>query len=149
MKTQLLVILVLVGMGPVLGQKNQKKLKQGIEGKVFWIAGNQMPGPDRPPTPQVGVKREILVYEKVRASEATQQNGFFVHVPGRVVAQVESKPDGSFRVKLPPGEYSVLVKEQGGLFANLFDQDNFINPVSVKPKTFSWLTIAIDYEAAY
>ena len=146
MKFHLLLLLMLIGMGPAQGQK---KLKQGIEGKVFWIAGNQMPGPDRPPTPQVGVKREIFIYEKIRASEAELVNGFFVRVPSRLILQAESKTDGSFRVKLPPGEYSVLVKEPGGLYANLFDQDNFINPVSVKLKTFSWLTIAIDYEAAY
>lgn len=127
----------------------QKKLKQGIEGKVFWIEGNRMPGPEKKENPQEGVQREIFIYEATRLSDVKQQNGFFAQINTRLVLQTTSRADGSFKVKLPPGQYSVFVKEPQGLFANLFDGNNFINPVSVKPKEFTWLTIAIDYQAAY
>lgn len=108
-----------------------------------------MPDPEKKASPQEGVQREILVYEATRLSDAVLQNGFFNQVKTRLVLQAMSQPDGSFKIKLPPGQYSVFVKEPEGLFANLFDSNNLINPVSVKPKEFTWLTIAIDYKAAY
>ena len=32
-------------------------------GKVTWVAGNQMPSPDRPPRVPKGIQREVLIYE--------------------------------------------------------------------------------------
>jgi hypothetical protein len=43
----------------------------------------------------------------------------------------------------------VFTKEKNGLYANLFDEKNNINPVIVKPGEYTWRTITIDYEAAY
>ncbi len=123
--------------------------KQGIKGKVFWRSGNQMPGPGKVKLPDQGIVREIVIYTLVRIPEAKQTGVFFSDIKGEPVATVLSKADGSFKVKLPPGKYSVFVKESNGLFANLFDGDGNINPVTVKPKKCTWVTIAVDYEAAY
>ncbi|MFZ6010262.1 MAG: carboxypeptidase regulatory-like domain-containing protein [Bacteroidota bacterium] len=123
--------------------------KQGIKGKVFWLAGDQMPGPERAKAPQQGIIREILIYEAVTLQQTTQQNGFFSDIKTRLVAKTKSSQDGSFRVKLPPGQYSVFTQEPKGLFANLFDGQGRINTVTVKPKEFAWITITVDYAAAY
>ena len=77
------------------------------------------------------------------------ENGFFKDIQTPLVTKVLSKPDGSFKLRLPPGKYSVFVKEEDGLFANLFDKNNAINPVTVKEKQYSWLPINVDYKAAY
>jgi hypothetical protein len=123
--------------------------KQGISGKVFWLSGNQMPSPGNYITPQQGAPREIYVYKVATLSEADQSGAFFVSVKTELVKKTFSDIEGSFKIKLPPGEYSVFVKEPQGLFANSFDKDNKINAVVVKPGKFSWVTINIDYEAAY
>lgn len=128
---------------------SQKKLKQGVEGKVFWVEGNQMPDPDKVANPEMGVEREILVYEATRMADVKMEGMFFTEISSKMVAQFTSRPDGSFKMRLPPGQYSVFVREPNGLYANLFDSNNLINPVIVKPKAFTWLTIAIDYKAAY
>jgi hypothetical protein len=47
-------------------------------------------------------------------------------------------------VKLAPGTYSVFVQEPEGLFANLFQQ-NRINPVVVKSRQYTWISITIEY----
>jgi len=130
---------------PVYGQK----LKQGIQGQVFWISGNQMPGPGKEVAPQLGVEREVCIYELTYLKDCKQEDGFFISVPAKLVHTVHSNPDGTFKVKLPPGNYSVFVREPKGLFANLFDKDNSINPVVVKERQYSWITIAIDYQTAY
>ena len=145
MKTALLMFVcaALLGAPQACGQR------QGVKGEVLWLSGNQMPGPGRSVSPGLGIKREIYIH-KVATLQNTQQNaGFFTAINTELVATTTSREDGSFKVKLPPGTYSVLVKEPGGLFANLFDDMGRINPVIVKSNEFTWLTVTVDYEAAF
>jgi hypothetical protein len=123
--------------------------KQGLHGQVFWVSGNQMPGPEVILSPNQGTVREILIYELTSFKDATVVGPFFRDIKTRLVATITSNADGTFKVKLPAGSYSVFTKEKNGLYANLFDEKNNINPVIVKPGEYTWRTITIDYEAAY
>ena len=123
--------------------------RQGVQGQLYWVTGNELPGPDRKHIPQQGVAREIFVYELATPSDVLLENGFFKKVYTRLVARGLSKTNGSFKIRLDPGYYSVFVKERDGLYANVFDSDNHISPVKVEPKKYSWITISIDYQAAY
>ena len=139
----LLAMLVVVLQLPAIAQK------QGIKGQVFWLSGNQMPGPEKKIPPYQGIIREVVIYPEIKLNDTKQTDGFFTDIQGMPVASVASKADGSFRIKLPPGNYSVFVKESKGLFANLFDGRGIINPITVKPKKYTWITLTIDYEAVY
>ena len=123
--------------------------RQGVHGQVFWVSGNQMPGPEAILSPNQGAVREILVYELTNFNDVTQIGPFFRDIKTKMVASILSKPDGTFKLKLPPGSYSVFTKEKNGLYANLFDEKSNINPVLVKTGRYAWKTITIDYEAAY
>lgn len=123
--------------------------KQGLSGQVFWVSGNQMPGPEAMLSPNQGAVREVLIYELTSVKDVTQVGPFFRDIKTKMVASVTSKADGTFKIKLMPGAYSVFTKEKNGLYANLFDDKNNINPVNIKNGQFSWKTITIDYEAAY
>ncbi|HTJ48061.1 MAG TPA: hypothetical protein VL443_01310 [Cyclobacteriaceae bacterium] len=124
--------------------------REGIQGEVFWLSGNQMPGPGKVSSPQQGVVREIYIYEVTRLQDTEQAaDGFFTIVKTPLVTKTTSDANGSFHVKLPPGEYSLFVKEEKGLFANLISNDGKVNSVLVKPKKYSYITIAIDYEAVF
>ena len=140
------LLLVLAFFGIVQFTKGPK---EGIEGQVFWLSGNQMPGPGKSISPQYGVIREILVYKAATLKEVDQSDQFFNNVRTELVAKAMSKVDGSFKIKLPPGRYSVFTQEPKGLFANIIDQDGCVNCVEVRPKKYSWMTITVDYEAAY
>ena len=133
----------------VVLQLQAEAQKQGIKGQVFWVSGNQMPGPGKKITPQQGIVREVVVYPEIKLKDTKQTDGFFTDLHGAPVATILSKTDGSFSIKLPPGNYSVFVKESKGLFANLFDGQGIVNPVTVKPKKYTWITLTVDYEAAY
>lgn len=123
--------------------------KQGLHGQVFWVSGNQMPGPESILSPNQGTSREILIYEITSIKDVTQVGPFFRDVKTKLVATIQSKADGSFKIKLLPGAYSIFTKEKSGLYANLFDENNNINPVVVKPGQYAWKTITVDYDAAY
>jgi len=126
-----------------------KAPKEGIQGQVFWVSGNQMPGPGKAIPPQLGVTREIVVYKAATLQDVEQKDLFFTSVKTELVTKVVSKSDGTFKIKLPPGRYSVFTQEQKGLFANIIDQNGCVSCVEVRPKKYSWVAITVDYEAAY
>lgn len=124
--------------------------KQGIRGQVVWVSGNQMPGPDRKITESPGIKREIYIYQATTLDQATVQDGvFFSNITTALVKEIRSNKKGKFCVKLPPGEYSVFVKESRGLFANSFDMNNRIQCITVKSGEYANPVIQVNYEAAY
>lgn len=121
---------------------------QGVKGQLYWVTGNQMPGPEREQIPRQGIAREIYVFELTNRSDVEEEDGFYkVHT--RLVKRVFSKPNGTFTIRLEPGRYSVFVKENKGLWANLLDSENIISPVTVTRGSYVWITISIDYSAAY
>lgn len=123
--------------------------KQGIVGQLNWVTGNQMPGPDKKPVARQGVVREVHIYQLLNLNDVESDGVFIKKVNKPLVKTVVSDSNGNFKVVLPPGSYSILIKEANGLFANQFDHNNHIQPVIVKEKGFSEVTITINYEAAY
>ena len=140
------LLLVLAFFGIVQFSKGPK---EGIQGQVFWLSGNQMPGPGKSISPQYGVTREIIVYKAATLNDVEQSDQFFNNVKTELVTKAMSKVDGSFKIKLPPGKYSVFTQEPKGLFGNMIDKDGCVSCVDVRPKKYSWMTITVDYEAAY
>lgn len=124
--------------------------KQGIKGKVEWISGNQMPGPDKPATQPQGIKREIYIYQATTVTQTSPQDGtFFSDIKTVLVRKIRSKKNGKFCVRLPPGKYSIFVKEPRGLFANSFDGQSCIQCVQVNSGEYTTVTLLVNYEAAY
>lgn len=124
--------------------------RQGIKGQVLLISGNQLPDPENIKRAHYGVQRELVIYELTTTSQVTQNvDGFFTDIETKLITTLKTKADGSFKLRLPPGEYSVLVKEEGGFYGNLFDKNNAINPIIVKENEYAWLPITIDYQAVY
>jgi hypothetical protein len=122
-----------------------QSLRQGIQGQVFLVGSATIPDSSTArPNPNAGIKREVVIHELTTLWQAKHENGLFNSVPTAVIASVISEDDGTFKVKLPPGTYSVFVREGNGLYANLFEE-NQINPVVVKPKRYSWVTITVEY----
>lgn len=144
MKTLISSIILLVVLStPSFAQK------QGICGKVTWTSGNQMPGPGLKSSKSIGIVREIFIYEATTVPQTTQQEGFYSAIQTKLVKKIKSKKNGTFSVKLPPGTYSVFTKEAKGLWANTFDGQGIINPVTVSPKNYTELSLNVNYEAAY
>lgn len=98
----------------------------------------------------VPIKREIYIYKATKPDDAVWADGnFYASIRTQLVKKVKSGKDGRFKVKLPPGKYSVFVVEKEGLFANIFDGDNCINPVTVQANNFTEIQILVNYKAYY
>lgn len=150
--TPVLICLLIAGCIAQPSQKLQKKIKQGVTGKVIWLEGNLMPTiGDTNTKAREGrpVVREIHVYKLINVKETQSQDGFFTKIKGNLIKKSLSDESGHFSIQLPIGEYSIFIKEEQGLYANLFDGSNNINPVVVNKDKVTEITIKVDYKAMY
>ena len=124
--------------------------QQGIRGQVFWVSGNQMPSPRRETAPTLGIERELHIHKLTTLRDVNQTKApFFSEISSELVLKVKTRVDGSFKVKLPPGDYSLFVKESQGLFANSFTSSGEISKITVSHKRYTWVSITVDYDAVY
>jgi len=135
-------------------QNNQKDMDQGIKGQLYWLEGNHMPmmheeGEEPVERERQTVQRKIRVYELTRMDQAKQRDGLYEEVSTSLVAEGESDESGAFEIGLPPGRYSVFTVEEEGLFANVFDAQQNIQPVEVQEGEWKEMEIRIDYKAFY
>lgn len=153
MNKVLIIFIAILFLASCINQKISLAT-QGIIGEVKWVEGNLMPsiGDTTYATRAKGVpiKREIYIYKVTKPDDAVREDGnFYASIRTQLVKKVKSGKDGRFKVKLPPGKYSVFVVEKEGLFANIFDGDNCINPVTVQANNFTEIQILVNYKAYY
>jgi hypothetical protein len=87
--------------------------RQGIEGRVLLVTGNQMPSPDRPLSPGKGIKTTVYIYELTNTSQVSRvdHSAFYSSINSKLVKKVETKENGYFKVKLSPGRYSLFLQK--------------------------------------
>jgi hypothetical protein len=126
---------------------------QGICGTVVVKRGNYMPSPDSPqPNPNgVPAEREVLIFPLLNMSQVDSEDNEFINSvrDAKPVKTVKSGKNGAFCVSLPVGQYSVIVREPKGLYANLFDSKNNIFPVSVGKGKKVKITVEITHQAVF
>lgn len=128
--------------------RSQVTISQGMWGNVWFWEGDFMPRPESEPfhgtvTPVV---REVLVYEPTNVSSCTGGGGFFSAVSAKLVATAISNASGFFQVSLPPGTYSVFIKEGQLYYAYRFSGDGLVQPVSVSGGRTSKIQLDIKYK---
>jgi hypothetical protein len=161
MKYIILSLLVVVSAFTACAQKSSPKKShthkpvtmQGICGTVVEKRGNYMPSPDAPRANPGGtpVEREVLIFPVLNMSQVDAgDNGFINSVRGiKPVKTVKSGKDGKFCVRLHIGQYSVVVQESKGLYANLSDSHNNINPVRVEKGKKTIARVEISHQAVF
>lgn len=120
--------------------------KQGIKGQVFR-------SPDQSPTkpsstlaePQFGLVCKVEIYKPTDSSQVTPvATSVYDSIRSEWVTETQTKADGSFKVKLPPGNYSVFVKVTNGLYSDQTDREGHIGLVKVPQRTWSWLPVVVE-----
>jgi len=129
---------------------NEKKISitEGIWGTLVKTEGNCMPIIDWENTTckQYPVKREILVYEYTKMNETRHDEGAkFFEVYTKLVATTTCDEEGFFELVLKPGKYSVFVNEGEYLYANLFDGQGGIMPITIELSKVSEFFLNLDY----
>ncbi|HAH36991.1 MAG TPA: hypothetical protein DCL81_10860 [Algoriphagus sp.] len=73
----------------------------------------------------------------------------FQSISGEPITMVTTDEEGRYLLELAPGRYSIFTREEDGLFANIFDGDGNIQPVTVKKGEWTLLDIVINYKAVF
>lgn len=140
-----LILVCLVALRPVPIKK------EGIEGYLYKVSGNQMPSPDIRPAVPKGAKGYLYIYELTNINQAVKKTGssFYSSVSTRLIRKVRTNSNGYFKVILAPGKYSIFIKKDTVLYANRFDSQNNIAPVEVKRRKMTKVEVRMDYNAVY
>ena len=151
---RLFILTILCLALSLVGCKPYKPEGQGITGTVTWLDGNQMPmvTEDGKATGKVDpkpIKRVVKVYPLIKFSDLRMEEGLFTAVAEKAIIEVESNESGVYSIQLSPGRYSVFVVEENGLFANIFDGDGNVNPVTVKENEWTLLDVVVNYKAVF
>ena len=105
----------------------------GIWGTVSSMEGNCMP-PIAPATTtctNCPVQRTIKIYQYTTLTQATPSGTsgvFYDSFSTPLVAQVNADTEGFFQINLPAGHYTIVIVENGKLYANGFDGNGGITP---------------------
>lgn len=143
--------LILIIMGLLNSSMKTISLKQGIEGYVYRISGNQMPSPNKKHSTPKGTKTTIYFYQLTNINQTTKQAGtpFYSTIKTTCINKTASDSTGHFKINLPPGDYSIFTKKDTLFYANWFDNNNNIAPAKVLPGKITTVEIRVDYDAAY
>jgi len=125
--------------------------RSGIQGRVYLVKGNQMPSPDIKPAPPKGLVTMIYIYELTNISQVKQaaRPSFYSTINAKLIKTVGSDADGHFKVKLPPGQYSLFIKKDDLFYASIFDDKQNIAPVAVTKGSYTNVDVKADYDAVY
>ncbi len=145
-----------MGSGPGFppDTRDQVTITQGIWGNVWFWEGDFMPSTD--PGGSGGritpVIREVFVhaattYDSVGTSPIW--GTFYSRILTTCIAQSRSNATGFFEVSLPPGKYSIFVKEDTLYYANGSDSEGHIMPSRVFADSVTKVQFDITYKAAY
>jgi len=129
---------------------NESKISitEGIWGTLVKTEGNCMPvvvDYKNGTCKQYPVKREVVIYEYTKMNETSHEFTKFFEIYTKLVATTTCDEEGFFELALEPGEYSVFVREGEHLYANLFDGQGGIVPVTVESSKVSEKILNLDY----
>ena len=110
-----------------------------------------MPGPGGAKRGRVtAVRREVRIYKPTPVNALEPSSGTnFTTVKSKLVKSVKSGKNGFYQVSLPPGRYSIFVKEDSTLYANWFDGQGYVLPVRVVKDSVTKFQIDITSGATY
>jgi hypothetical protein len=125
--------------------------KEGIRGTIYRVQGNQMPAPGEPSTQPQPYQATLCIYQLTNVSQVQKDDkaSFYKAIHTKLVKEVQSGKKGTFKVKLPPGQYSLFLKTENLYYANLFDDKNNIAPVTVVKGKYSEIDVKADWGAVY
>jgi hypothetical protein len=129
---------------------DSKNMRQGIDGYIYELRGNQMPMKGKPANSnKKGVKREVFIYKAASIQQTMGNAPLFDLVNTPLVLKIMSEKDGHYKASLPTGSYSVFVNEDGKLFAAETDGPGILNLITITHNTITHRNITITVNAAF
>jgi hypothetical protein len=122
-------------------------LNVGVAGTLLKKDGNCMPmiGSSSTSCRTYPVIRTILIYDYTTTNEVDGCGPSYKSVHSKLVAQCKSDQDGFFQVAVDPGKYSIFIKENDNFYANSYDGQGGIQPITVENNSVNIMTLVLNY----
>lgn len=126
-------------------------VQEGITGFIYEESGNRMPMKGAEPQKPTGLSTTIYIYELANLEQVTRVDAtpFYTAIRTRPVTTVHSDSTGAFTIRLAPGSYSLFIKQGDRFYANSFDANNNIAPVTVQKGRLSTVRLVVNPSAVY
>ncbi|MEZ4973978.1 MAG: hypothetical protein R2820_11755 [Cyclobacteriaceae bacterium] len=141
MKYNLFLISIITLSIPSFAQKT------GVAGQLYWNQPESNSDHLDKTIPYSGIPLEIFVHELTTLAEVDLDDNKISKIYTPLVKREFAKWNGAFKIKLPPGQYSIFVFYKNHYFGNLQDRKGNLSPAFVEYKKKSWVTITIDYSS--
>lgn len=136
-------------------EDNAKKLSitTGVWGTVSCLEGDFMPkiGGAMPEGSHCPVQRTLKIYQYSLLSDGVKSGSssiFFDSFNTQLIKQVSTDENGFFQAAIPPGRYSIVIVENGHLYAASMDRQGGISPFTVTSGTVN-ANLIITYKASF
>jgi len=116
--------------------------RSGIKGQVYLISSNE----NSTPAAYQGVPLELFVYPIISSAEVDMEDDAITKIYSQPIERTFSDWNGSFKIKLPPGSYSIFVRYKNRFYGNLIDSKGNLSPAIVSERTYAWTTITVGYQ---
>lgn len=127
--------------------RSQQAKTAVLSGELRELVGDFMPSPDLP-MDLSGVPLKARIAITIAVAAGTTHSPIFTALPARPIKEVKTDANGKFRLRLPPGRYSVFVQLKEGWYANLI-QDGLIQPVYLQKDSTTSITIKVTTKATF
>lgn len=121
---------------------------EGITGYVRILKGNQMPMHGKAQAAGSGRQSEVYIFSAVPVGNAAGTSPLFSKINARLVATAKTDSAGHYTVHVPPGRYSLFVKEEKGFFSNEID-DGYFTPVNVQANQLTVKNINVTLQSTF
>jgi hypothetical protein len=151
LKLRLLASMVLIVVSCTM-QKAQPltNVKEGIKGYVFKKSGNQMPMKGKPASAQgKGLMCELLIHKATTVQQVSGQSPLFSEIRTSLIARVKTDSTGFYTLALPPGRYSIFVKQGTKYYAAETNGNGTLNIAEVFAGKVTTRNITLTTGAVY
>jgi len=103
------------------------------------------------PSVPKGILTTVLIYEptNIRQVSRSGSSPLYTAISTKLVASVDTDSTGAFAISLPPGAYSVFIKQGKQFYANLFDTNNNIALFTVEEGKITEARLIVSLRANY
>lgn len=97
------------------------------------------------------VKRTVKIYRHTTLNDAVTSDPYKVFLDAfntQLMTQIDTDDDGFFQADLPAGQYTIVVVENGKLYANTRDVQGGLSPFVFRSGTKN-VNLAMTYKATF
>jgi len=145
----LTVIVLFTLVSCTMQKTTQATLKQGIEGNIYKVSGNQMPMKGTERNRPKALVCEVYIYQATTSKQAQGEGTLYNTISTKLAAKVKTDSAGHYQAELPAGLYSVFVKEGNQYFAAESDGTGTLNPAQVVAEKVITRNVTVNHDAAY